>query len=143
MQFDRIPDVLALAIGNSLSVPLINPPPPHLFVTSCVGCPPPHSRALLPGAGDANQSQQPVFNKCVSDSPYNSHFFNSDLSMPGDEQQERTERVEQAKEKIKDKALATRRANLINTHGDELMYSPAKHYTAPTITGSASPDIVC
>ena len=55
----------------------------------------------------------------------------------GDEQQERTERAEQAKEKTRDKALATRQAALINTRGDELMYSPVKHFTAPTITGSA------
>ena len=52
-----------------------------------------------------------------------------------DDQQERTEREEQAKEKTQEKALAKRKANRINTKGDELMYEPTKRVATPTIIG--------
>ncbi|KAF8600663.1 hypothetical protein BDV93DRAFT_559155 [Ceratobasidium sp. AG-I] len=58
-----------------------------------------------------------------------------------EQQQERIERDEQAKEKSQEKALAKRRANLINDKGDDLMYKPVKSYVAPTITGDDDLDL--
>ncbi|KAF8593809.1 hypothetical protein BDV93DRAFT_566128 [Ceratobasidium sp. AG-I] len=57
-----------------------------------------------------------------------------------DEQQERAERGEQAKEQAKEKALVTRQAKVINKEGDDLMYRPVKRPATPTVTGNDDSD---
>lgn len=82
---------------------------------------------------DARPNRLPASSKHVSEGPVVKIDTNP-LTLV-DEKQERLKRVEDTKAKAKGKAIAKRRANLINTRGDELMYKPVGSIVAPTLTG--------
>ena len=124
-------------LGDSIPPSTLQAPsflsPPKVLPHSSLSCLHLHNKVLHPRAVDARQNQLPGFGKCVSDKYLNK--ISANILILGDQQQERYERVEQAKEKTKGKALATRWVNLINNKGDELMYKPVVLSPQPTITG--------